>query len=137
MLQSKITALKSKIPSLLALFLLFLGLGLRLYDLTDQPIDFHPTRQLRGAIVARGMYYEMLPDADPELRQKAINFWASTGEYEPPFLERMVALTYLIVGGEYPWIARIYNALLWIIGGAALFALARRASGSFGDRGPP
>ncbi|MGB2911129.1 MAG: hypothetical protein WBB55_11150, partial [Anaerolineales bacterium] len=27
-----------------------LGLALRLYDLTDQPVDFHPTRQLRGAI---------------------------------------------------------------------------------------
>ncbi|MGW8250224.1 MAG: hypothetical protein ACWGO1_06250 [Anaerolineales bacterium] len=37
------------------------ALALRFYDLTDQPIDFHPTRQLRGAIIARGMYYDMLP----------------------------------------------------------------------------
>ena len=130
MSQSKISNLKSNIPSLAALLLLLLGLGLRLYDLIDQPIDFHPTRQLRGAIVARGMYYEMQPEADPEIRQKAINYWASTGEYEPPFLERAVALTYLVVGGEYPWIARIYNSLMWIIGGAALFALARCATGS-------
>ena len=127
--QSKIANLKSKIPLLAVLLLLLLGLALRLYDLTDQPIDFHPTRQLRGAIVARGMYYEMQPDADPDMRQKAINYWASTGEYEPPFLERIVALTYLLVGGEYIWIARIYNALFWIIGGAALFALARRGTG--------
>ncbi len=26
------------------------ALGVRLYDLTDQPLDFHPTRQLRNAI---------------------------------------------------------------------------------------
>lgn len=121
--------------NLAALLLLLIGLGLRLYDLTDQPIDFHPTRQLRGAIVARGMYYEMQPDADPQLRQKAINFWASTGEYEPPFLERIVALTYLVIGREYIWIARIYNALMWMIGGAALFALTRRATSSIGALG--
>jgi 4-amino-4-deoxy-L-arabinose transferase-like glycosyltransferase len=120
---------KSKIPTLAALLLLLLGLGLRLFDLTDQPIDFHPTRQLRGAIVARGMYYQMLPHADIATRQRAINFWQSTGDYEPPILERVVAITYLLVGGEYPWIARIYNSLFWILGGALLFALAKRASG--------
>jgi 4-amino-4-deoxy-L-arabinose transferase-like glycosyltransferase len=112
--------------SLLLLALLILGLGLRLYDLTDQPIDFHPTRQLRGAIVARGMYYEMWPQADPETRQQAMAFWQSTGQYEPSILERLVALTYLAVSGEYIWIARIYTSLFWIIGGIVLYALARR-----------
>ena len=33
-----------RLPWLAALALLALGLGLRLYDLTDQPIDFHATR---------------------------------------------------------------------------------------------
>ena len=56
------------------------GIGLRLYDLTDPPIDFHPTRQLRGALIARGMYYEMLPNPDPQLREDAIAFGNSTGQ---------------------------------------------------------
>ncbi len=73
------------------------GFALRLYDLTDQPIDFHPTRQLRGAIIARGMYYEMLPNVDESLRQKAVAFWRSTGQYEPSILERLVAISYLLV----------------------------------------
>ncbi|HJS29813.1 MAG TPA: hypothetical protein VJ768_09335, partial [Anaerolineales bacterium] len=34
------------------------GLGVRLADLTDPPLDFHPTRQLRSAIIAREMYLE-------------------------------------------------------------------------------
>lgn len=106
--------------------LLLLGGGLRLYDLTDQPIDFHPTRQLRGAIVARGLYYQMLPSADPVQRQQAVAFAQSTGQYEPPILEGASALLYLLAGQELIWMARLVNTLLWLIGGLALFALAHR-----------
>jgi 4-amino-4-deoxy-L-arabinose transferase-like glycosyltransferase len=111
---------------LLVGLLLAFGLGLRLFDLTDEPIDFHPTRQLRGEIIARGMYYEMLPTADPITRDLAISFWDSTGQYEPSILERSVAISYLILGGEVDWLARLYNSIFWILGGLALFDLARR-----------
>jgi 4-amino-4-deoxy-L-arabinose transferase-like glycosyltransferase len=112
---------------LLAFALLILGFGLRLYDLTDQPIDFHATRQLRGALIARGMYYRMLPNVDEDLRDRAIAFGSSTGQYEPSILEYIVARTYLLMGQEAPWVARVYNSLFWIIAGLALFDLARRA----------
>ncbi len=113
---------------------MFTGIGLRLFDLTDQPIDFHPTRQLRGAIIARGMYYQMLPDADPALRQQAIAFWRSTGQYEPSILERITAVTYLITGRETIWVARLYNILFWTIAGVYLFLLAVRMSLSSADK---
>jgi hypothetical protein len=109
-----------------ALALLLLGLGIRLYDLTDPPLDFHPTRQLRGAMIARGIYYKMMPNADPEMRRTAIQFGNSTGQYEPSILENIVARTYLLTGGENLWIARIYTSVFWVIGGIALFALAWR-----------
>jgi len=111
---------------ILAVLIFLLGFGLRMYDVTDEPIEFHPTRQLRGAIIARGMYYEMDPNADPELRTKAIAFADSTGQYEPPLLERLVAFTYLAVGGEYNWISRIYTSIFWLIGGLAIFLLSLR-----------
>lgn len=125
--------LRSK-PSNLASFLLWivtlstfaLGIIVRLYDLTDEPLDFHPTRQLRSAIIARGMYYQMLPNSDPDTRALAIGHANSTGQYEPSILEYLVARTYLLVGSEQVWIARIYNTLFWTIGGVALFLLARR-----------
>lgn len=103
-----------------------LGLGIRLYDLTDQPLDFHATRQLRGAIIARGMYYKLLPSADPETRHLAISFWNSTGQYEPSILEQIVSYTYLLMGGENLWVSRIYTILFWIIGGITLLPLAWR-----------
>jgi len=112
--------------TLLLLALMALGLGLRLFDLTDQPIDFNPTRQLRGAIIARGTYYQLNPVFNPAVRQQAQEFSASTGKYEPPILETLAAVTYLLAGKEIMWVARIYSSLFWIIGGVALFALARR-----------
>jgi hypothetical protein len=112
---------------LLALALLVLGLGLRLYDLTDQPIDFHSTRQLRGALIARGIYYRLLPGADEDTRQRAIAYGGATGQYEPSILEGIVARTYLLIGQETLWVSRIYTSVFWIIGGLALFALALRA----------
>ena len=116
----------SRLLVLLVGLLLLLGLGLRLFDLTDEPIDFHPTRQLRGAIIARGMYYEMLRTADPIIRDLAMSFWASTGQYEPSIMERSVAISDLILGREVPWLARLYNSIFWILGGLALYDLARR-----------
>lgn len=111
-----------------AALMLLLGFGLRMYDLTDQPIDFHPTRQLRSAIVARGMYYKMLPDADPALREQAINYWYSTGQYEPSILEYLTARVYLMLDGENLWVARVINSIFWVLAGLALFDLARRAT---------
>jgi hypothetical protein len=113
--------------AVLAIIALFtLGLGLRVLDLTDPPLDFHATRQLHAAIIARGMYYQMLPSADPALRDQANFLWRVQEVFEPPIFERLVALTYLLAGGEYLWFARLYSTLFWLVGGAALFALARR-----------
>ena len=111
--------------------LLALGLGLRLYDLTDQPLDFHPTRQLRGALIARSMYYQMLPNADPEARRIAVGIANTTGQYEPSIVEKIVAITYLFLRGEFLWVSRIYTSLFWLIGGVTLYDLARRMT-SFG-----
>jgi hypothetical protein len=41
--------------------ILLTGLVIRVYDLKDAPLDFHPTRQLYSAIKARGMFYESQP----------------------------------------------------------------------------
>ena len=105
-----------------ALILLFsLALAIRLYDLTDLPLDFHPTRQLLSAIKARGLYYETQPDGIPTWKlETAIRQAKLKADVEPVIFERVVAFTYRFIG-EKVWIARIYSSLFWLIGGVFLF----------------
>src|SRR3972149_3660376 len=65
-------------------FLLLLGLGLRLLDVDEPPLDFHPDRQLQSALIARGLYYRWLPGADPETRSQAGTLGAGWGCSWPP-----------------------------------------------------
>ncbi len=111
------------------LFLVGLGLAVRLSDLTDPPLDFHPTRQLRGLLVARYLYFRWDPRAGtPEQRTAAVQAYARMGRYEPPVLESLTAATYLLLGREVPWLARVYSSLFWMVGALAVFGLARRAA---------
>ncbi len=111
---------------LIATSLLLGGFLLRMINLTNPPLDFHAARQLRGAIIARGMYYQMLEDIDPETKERAIQIWKGLEEYEPPVLERIVATLYFLAGGEYPWLGRLLNSLFWVFGGFALYCLVSR-----------
>lgn len=109
----------------LILILLFgLGLGIRLYQLTNPPLDFHPTRQMLSAIKARGMYYQGRSDVPAAQRQFAVQEWKSKAEIEPEIVERLAALIYRFTG-EQIWIGRIDSSLFWVIGGIFLFLLLR------------
>ena len=112
------------------LILIFgLGLVIRLYDLTDLPLDFHGTRQLHSALMARGMYYQNL-ESEPEWkRDMAVQQWKAEGLIEPPVMERLTALTYSIVGNDYLWIPRLYSILFWMLGAVGLFMLIKEITG--------
>ena len=116
---------KSKIFLWIVLLILFgLGFAIRMVDLTDPPLDFHPTRQLRSAIIARSMYYQSLPDTESWQREVAISQYSGEGIIEPLVMETIVANTYRIIGSDPVWVARIYSSLFWIIGGLALYFLS-------------
>ncbi len=102
---------------------LFLGLFIRLYDLDDLPLDFHPTRQLHSLIIARGMYYQNLDDAPSWQREFAITEWQEEDQIEPPIMESLVASGYRLVGQEDLRLPRILAISLWMIGGLGLFLL--------------
>ena len=116
----------SRFARSVALVLLFgIALTIRLYDLTDLPLDFHPTRQLLSAIKARGLYYETQPDGIPTWKlETAIRQAKLKADVEPVVFERLVAFTYRFTG-EQLWMARIYSSLFWLIGGIFLFMLVR------------
>jgi 4-amino-4-deoxy-L-arabinose transferase-like glycosyltransferase len=115
---------KTIVATMLAIIILILGVGIRLINLTNPPLDYHAWRQLRSASIARSLYYTYLPDADPVLREKAQDLGKFEAE-EPPILEHIVAFMYLIFGGERLWIARIFSIVFWSLGGVAVFLLAR------------
>ena len=110
----------------LTLVILFLAaLSIRLYDLTDLPLDFHPTRQLFSALKARGMYYAnaSLSDAPEEQRQFAIQQGKLRATIEPEILEKLTVFTWKFTGEEL-WVARIYSSLFWLLGGIFIYLLA-------------
>lgn len=113
------------IKRIIVLVLLFsLGLVIRLYDITDLPLDFHPTRQLFSALKARGMYYQQLDGVPDWQRRMAIQQWKLKVTVEPEVLERLVAFTYRFTG-EQLWISRVYSSLSWLVGGIFLYLLAK------------
>ncbi len=124
--------MSSSLPSklfnwrILLILLLLLGAGLRLINLTVPPLDFHPVRQLRNLIVARSIYYQLLPNPDPQKLALSKAFYNAVGQYEPPITESLAAWTYTWTGGENIAVPRVYETLFWLLAGLALFDLARR-----------
>jgi len=108
---------------MLAMFAL--GMGIRLFDLTDPPLDFHPTRQLRSAIIARSLYYRSQPEDLGWQRERAVEQYSVETVIEPLVFESIVAFTYRLAGSEQLWMARVYASTFWILGGVALYLLAR------------
>lgn len=111
---------------LLLVVLFAMGLVVRLYDIASPPLDFHPTRQYHGVVIAHAMYLESLQDV-PEWRREVARL---NSEYEPalepPIMEALSVLGYRFLGGEYLWIPRILSIVAWLIGGVFLFFIGRR-----------
>ena len=115
----------SRLSLVLTLFLLLgVGLGIRAYDITDLPLDFHPSRQLFSAVKARGMYYETLPSASEEQRDFAIQQWKTKVTIEPEIIEHIAVFFYRMTGKEQLWIPRMVSALFWVLGGIFVYLLA-------------
>jgi hypothetical protein len=124
--------LKPSKPVVIILLVLFIlaGIGIRLIDLNDLPLDFATTRQLHSFIMARGIYYEMdtpATNAIPnETRQFAITTGKSEPQIEPPIMEHLTAWVYRLIGHEDMRVARLLSILFWMIGAIPLFLLARK-----------
>jgi hypothetical protein len=106
--------------------ILALGAGFRLMRADNPPLDVHAWRWLRSAVTARGFYYEMDPNSDPAARQSAIQISEAFPYSEPPLTEGIVAISYLVAGGEQLWFSTLWTTVFWVIAGLALFLLARR-----------
>jgi 4-amino-4-deoxy-L-arabinose transferase-like glycosyltransferase len=102
-----------------------IGLAVRMINFNNPPLDT-AVRQLRSFIVARGMYYQIIHPADSVQSQKAIELWYRSEVLEPQIFERLVALSYVVVGGEKLWVPRLYSILFWLTSGGSILLLAKR-----------
>ena len=109
-----------------------IGLAVRLYRLADPPLDFHPTRQIHSALIARGMYYERQPDAPEWQREMAVSHWRMEGLIEPQVFERLSAWTYQWTGGPDLRVPRVYALLFWMVGAVFLAMLVVEVAGPGG-----
>jgi len=113
--------------------LLLLGLAVRFDALGLPPIDFHPTRQLRSAMIARD-FAIACGTIDPTAEEKAATI-ASRAYFpplEPPILEAVAAAGYGVLGGERLWLPRALSGIAWMLAGLALYRSLRAAGAGDG-----
>ena len=122
----------SAVEFFLTLFIFVLGFAVRIYDLTDPPLDFHASRQLRSAIIARSFFYESETSKIPESEtvEKAVEL-ASLEVYEPPIMERIMSWMDMVLGQEYFWVGRIFSAFFWTLGGFFIYLMGRKIASRF------
>ena len=112
------------------LIMLSFGVGLvvRFYDLLDAPLDFHPTRQLHSALIARGIYYQTLDEVPVWQKEMAQAQMNAEGLIEPQIMENLAAFSYKILGHESLWVPRVWSILFWMAGGIFLLLIMRQLS---------
>lgn len=118
---------KKRWQIILCLVVLFvLALGIRVYDLTDLPFDFHPARQFQSMLKSRGMFYRAEKEAPEWQRDMALLEWRNQPVQEPEIMERLAGWTYQSIGREDVFFPRLYASLFWLIGGVGLYLLLKK-----------
>ena len=117
--------LLKNLPLITLILLLLAGFAVRLYDLTEEPLDWNMIRQLRDATIARSLYYQVLPNADPTTAEQAQYLASHLEVLELPVLEGLMAFLYLFFG-ETTWLVRIVNAICWCLGGVFIYQISKR-----------
>jgi Dolichyl-phosphate-mannose-protein mannosyltransferase len=114
---------RAAVRGLLLGLLVLLAFGARFDQLTEPPLDFHPARQYRSALIARGLYADALPAPEAEVARLSAE---RQGLIEPPIMEILAALGYRVAGGEHLWLPRALSSVFWVAGGLFIFLIARR-----------
>lgn len=117
-------ARSNKLYTILAIILVILGAAIRLYDVTDEPLEAHATRQFRSAIIARTMYYETNPDVPARQIEFAKRQSSQVGLIEPSILEWLTAQSYRLAGQELIWLGRLFTIAFWLLGAFGVYQLA-------------
>ena len=108
---------------------IFIGaVALRMVDINDLPLDFHPTRQLFSALKARGIYYQTAPNIPNWQREMAVDQWKLQATIEPEIVENLAVFAYKIKGTDDLALPRIFSIIFWVVSALFVFLTARKLS---------
>jgi len=111
---------------LLLAVMMLIAVAVRLHEI-DQPIvRFHPTRHYRSAVLARACYYDLAGGIPDWAKQVADANRGMQQSGEPPLMEWAACGAYLALGHENIMIPRVLAALIWVSGAIPLWLLASR-----------
>jgi hypothetical protein len=104
------------------------ALAIRIYHISNPPLEFHPYVQYRSALVARALYFEHQSDKTILKWRKEVAFQnkKAMGLQAPPIVENLASVSYRIAGREILWIPRVFSVMFWLIGGIFLYLLLKR-----------
>jgi hypothetical protein len=100
--------------------------GLRLDGITSPPMEYHPVKQYRSAMVARDLYYGLTSDIPEWKRLVSTANVRELGSLVPPIMEGAAAITYRTMGHEALWVPRLMSVISWVAGGWFLYLIAMR-----------
>ncbi len=106
--------------------LLGAALTVRLHAIEQPLVTFRAIRHYRSAIIARALYYHLASGIPQWAIQVADANRTIQQAGEPPIMEWLAVLAYLVVGREEVAIPRAMASTAWVFGAIPLFFLARR-----------
>lgn len=109
---------------ILLTLLFILALGIRIYRLSDPPLEFNSSRQYQCALMAR-YYYYMAEDSASEWQRQMAKA-QKPPNYEPPVIEIISSLFYQITGKESLWFPRLLSVLFWLTSGVGIYFISKK-----------
>lgn len=105
----------------LAAAAILIGLVARIPSVTSTELNFHPSRQFHSALIARKAYF-WAGGGTASARSLPANRASAPPVIEPPVIEGVAALGWLVTGGEHLWVPKLFSALCYL---GACYLLAR------------
>ena len=112
--------------------LMIAAIAIRMSQLDQSIVRFHPTRHYRSAVLARACYYDRAPGIPEWAKAVASANRVMQPAGEPPVMEWLACRAYLAIGHENIMIPRALAALAWVAGAIPLWSIAARLASPAG-----
>jgi hypothetical protein len=123
---------RTALTILLAIAGLVAAISVRLVEIEQPIVTFRAIRHYRSAIIARDFYYHLTPGVSAQAVEVADANLHMQQAGEPPLMEWLACLSYLLIGREDVAIPRAIAATAWVIGAIPLWFVTRRVASAAG-----